>query len=158
MKKVSLFLASGLIVFIISCNSQSTEKTSNKVEKTEVDSLLDEVIAGHDVAMPKMGALIRARETATKLIDSIGKLPVKAQEAAAPYKAKLNNVINDLKNADSLMDKWMSEFDMQLATNDSISMKERVDYLLSEKVKVNTMKEAVVNSIQKADSVLMEKF
>jgi hypothetical protein len=158
MKKISLVLTACLIVFLFSCNSQSTEKTSNKVEKTEADNLLDEVIAGHDIAMPKMGALIRARETATKLLDSIGKLPVKAQESAAPYKAKLNNVISDLKNADSLMDKWMTEFDMQLATNDSIGMKERVNYLLSEKVKVNVMKEAVLNSIQKADSVLKQKF
>jgi hypothetical protein len=158
MKKIFLFLAAGLIVFMLACNNDQSEKTGNKVEKSEADSLLDEVIAGHDVVMPKMGALMRAREKATELLDSITKLPAKAQEAAAPYKTRLNNVIADLNNADSLMDKWMTGFDMAFATNDSVSVKERVHYLLTEKVKVNEMKDAMLNSLKRADSVLKERF
>lgn len=154
MNKIGLFLITGLIVFVMGCNNTTDQPTGNKVVKTEADSLLDEVMDGHDVGMAKMGAMMRARKKATELLDSISKLPAKAQTAAAPYKAKLNGVLSDLTNAEESMNKWMNEFEMDSAIN---NVKERVRYLGTEKVKVGAMKEAIVGSLQKADS-LFRKF
>lgn len=155
MKKIYLFLLAGFVAFMIGCTNNTPDKSGNKIEKTEADSLLDKVMDGHDVGMSKMGALIRARDKATALLDSLGKLPAKAQEASIPYKAKLDGVLADLNNADSLMNKWMMEFNMDSAVD---NIKERMVYLESEKSKVGAMKEAILGSLAKADSVLKQKF
>jgi hypothetical protein len=53
------------------------------------------------------------------------------------------------------MNKWMEEFNMDSALNNA---EERIDYLGSEKLKVSKVKEAILGSLQKADSILKEKF
>jgi transcriptional regulator NrdR family protein len=53
------------------------------------------------------------------------------------------------------MNKWMDEFKFDSAVND---VKERINYLGEEKLKVTKVKEAILNGLQKADSVLKEKF
>lgn len=155
MKKINVFLAALSLALLIGCNNNSPEKTGNKIEKTEEDSLLDDVMDGHDAGMAKMGALIRAKEKATQALDSISKLPAKTQEALAPYKARLNGVIADLDDANAQMNKWMEEFEMDSAVNNA---KERINYLISEKGKVTKMKNVVLGSLQKADSVLRARF
>jgi DNA repair ATPase RecN len=155
MKTINVFLAALSLVLLIACNNKPADKTGNKIEKTEEDSLLDDVMDGHDAGMAKMGALIRAKEKATRLLDSINKLPAKTQQAMTPYKAKLNNVIADLDEANAQMNKWMEEFEMDSAVNNA---KERINYLISEKGKVTKMKNAVLGSLQKADSVLKARF
>jgi hypothetical protein len=156
MKKSTAFFTVLLsLSLLIACNNDAAEKTGNKVKKTEADSLLDDVMDGHDAGMAKMGALIRAKEKTTQALDSISKLPAKTQEALAPYKAKLNAVIADLDDANAQMNKWMEEFEMDSAVNDA---KERINYLISEKGKVTQMKNAVLGSLQKADSVLKARF
>ena len=62
---------------------------------------------GHDIAMPKSMKIPDLQKETKRLIDSIGKLPAKAQEAAAPYKAKLEALYKDLGDAYASMDKWM---------------------------------------------------
>ena len=49
----------------------------------------------------------------------------------------------------------MEEFNMDSAVNDA---KQRIDYLGSEKLKVTKVKEAILNSLQKADSLIKDKF
>src|ERR1044071_3995495 len=95
MKRFYIYIIVGLFA-VSACNNHPAEKTGNKVIRTEADSLLDIVMDAHNVAMPKQGALIRARERVEKLIDSISKLPAKAKEAAAPYKKKLTMALTDL--------------------------------------------------------------
>jgi len=53
------------------------------------------------------------------------------------------------------MDKWMTEYDMDSAIN---NMEQRIKYLTDEKMKVGKMKEAILGGLQKADSLLREKF
>jgi DNA repair ATPase RecN len=151
MKKIILpFLA---VAILAACNSSDKKGEGNKTEgpKTQVDSLMDAVMEGHDVGMGKYSKLTNVQKEVTHLIDSISKLPAKAQEAIAPYKAKLDSVGEDLSYALFAMDKWMEEFNMDSAVN---NMEQRIKYLTSEKMKVGKVKEAILNSLAKADSVL----
>ena len=154
MKKRCVFLFVLALTAITACNNSADTK-KDAVTKTKADSLLDEVDDGHAMAMGKMGKLDRTKQEVSRLIDSIGKLPAKAREAAAPYKAKLQNLLEELKTADVNMTQWMESFNMDSAINNT---EERIRYLTTEKIKVNKVKEALLNSLQKADSVLKAKF
>jgi hypothetical protein len=156
--KVFFIIFSGfLFLVIVSCNNKpgKTEESSKGQAKENVaDSLEKQVIEGHDVAMPKSMKIPKLQKEAKRLIDSIGKLPVKAQEAAAPYKAKLEGLLKDLDGAYSSMEVWMNQFNLDSARN---NIEQRIKYLTEEKLKVDKVKDAVLNSISKADSVLKSK-
>jgi DNA repair ATPase RecN len=154
MKKIFAILFVPAAMLMAACNNSADTKKDG-VTKTKADSLLDEVDDGHAVAMGKMGKLNRTEQEISRLIDSIGKLPAKAREAAAPYKTKLENLLEEVKTADVNMNQWMESFNMDSALNNT---EERIRYLTTEKLKVNKVKDAVVNSLQKADSVLKAKF
>jgi hypothetical protein len=49
------------------------------------------------------------------------------------------------------MDKWMEEFNMDSAANDD---KKRIEYLQSEKTKISQVRDFMVSSLQKTDSLL----
>lgn len=150
MKKLVFIL--GCTLIIMSCNNSGD--TGQPEAKTPADTLLDEVMSGHDLGMAKMGKLIRAQKEITRLIDSVQKLPAKAREAASPYKAGLDSLLAELNHADYLMNKWMEEFNMDSAIDKT---EERIRYLSSEKLKVTEMKDAILNSLQKTDSLLRRK-
>jgi hypothetical protein len=154
MKKRYAILFVLAIIVMTACNNSADTKNGT-VTKTKADSLLDEVDDGHAVAMGKMGKLNRTQQEVSRLIDSIGKLPAKAREASAPYKAKLENLKEELKTADVNMNQWMESFNMDSAINNT---EERIRYLTTEKIKVEKVKDAMLNSLQKADSVLKAKF
>ena len=152
MKIISLLAA--FIFLISSCNNSGTGNKP-KQAKTHVDSLWEEVMAGHDEAMSKMGKITRAKKTIQQAIDSIGKLPQNLQKAALPYKARLDSLLDRLKYADYAMNRWMEEFDTDSALDDA---KKRVEYLESEKLKISKVKQAMINGLEKADSLLKRKF
>ena len=152
MKKLCIFLA--IAIAIISCNSAETEHTGStgpKTPKTQVDSLELAIDEGHLVGMSKMGRLTTLQQQTKRMVDSIEKLPAKAQRAVAPYKARLDSLLKDLNYADFAMNKWMNEYQMDSAINNA---KQRVAYLLEEKDKVGKIREAILNGIRRADSVL----
>ena len=82
-------------------------------------------------------------------------MPQKAQQAAAPLRARLDSLQKELSYAEFAMDKWMDEIDFDSAKTD---LKKRIEYLQSEKSKVNKVKDAINNSLQKADSLIRDKF
>lgn len=148
MKKLLLPAITLLILF--SCNNDKKESAVR--EKTLVDSLQNDVDDGHLAGMAKMGKLTRLQQKTAHLLDSINKLPAKAQTAATVYKAKLEDLLKDLNYADFAMNKWMEEF---YSKDSSIKIPdERVKFLQNEKDKVAKVKEAILGSLQKADSVL----
>jgi hypothetical protein len=135
--------------FLTACNNKDKKVNgSQEVSKTLVDSLENEVMDGHNAGMAKYGKLTAMQNEAQRLLDSIAKLPAKAQEAMTPLKTKLDGLVEDLKSAKSDMDKWM----------DGYNMDQRIKYLTEEKLKVSKVKEAILNSLQKADSVLKARF
>src|SRR5688500_18289177 len=143
---------------IMSCNDSKTSHSGhgkNNEPITQADSLMKDVMYGHNIGMAKMGKLTRAEQRTRRLLDSIEKLPEKAREAALPLKVKLDRLQTDLSYAEFAMNKWMEEFNMDSAHN---NVEERIDYLGSEKLKFSKVKEAILGSLQKADSILKEKF
>jgi hypothetical protein len=145
-----------LVIAVVSCNNQGNDHGDhNKEPKTKADSLMTDVMDGHNVGMAKMGKLTRAEQTTQRILDSISKLPAKARQAAEPLKVKLDSLQKDLQYAEFAMNKWMEEFNMDSAINDA---KQRVNYLAEEKLKVTKVKEAILNSLQKADTLLTQKF
>ena len=129
----------------------------DKKPKTLIDSLLKYIDDGHIVGMSKMGSLHKAKKEVQGVIDSIDKLPSGAQQKAAKFKASLNSVIKDIENADAGMEKWMpAYFENTDTLADNVS--ERIKYLNTEKIKVDKIKDEILTSLQKADSLLKAKF
>ena len=158
MKKSIFYFAFLATVILIACNDAANKHNGHVMDnepKTQLDSLNNAVDEDHIVGMSKMGKLTRAEQTTRRLLDSIAKLPGKARQAAEPYKNKLDSLQKELSYAESAMDKWMKEYKMDsLITN----AEERVKYLSSEKLKVGKVKDAILNGLQKADSLIKGKF
>lgn len=157
MRKLYLLLVASTLVAATACNNEKKheEHTGHKKEapKNQEDSLMADVMDGHDVGMAKYGKLQAMEKKVRATLDSIGKLPLKAQQGLAPLKAKLDSAASDLSYAIFAMDKWMEEFKMDSAKED---IKARIQYLLDEKMKVGKVKEAILNSLGKADSLLKQ--
>lgn len=151
MKKIVFAPVVFMLLGVISCNNEN--KTGG--DQAKADSLQKEVIDLHDIAMPKSMKIPDLQNKVQALLDSVTKLPAKAQEAAAPLKAKLTDVLGELSYAENAMEKWMNEFDLDSAKTD---LQKRIDYLTDEKMKVGKVKEAVLSSMEKADSVLKANF
>ena len=155
-KLINVFTVIALLV-VLACNNEKKEDQNGHGKnepKTQADSLMADVMDGHDVGMAKYGKLQAMEKKVKASLDSISKLPAKARESLAPYKAQLDSVAADLSYAIFAMDKWMEEFNMDSAQDD---MQKRIQYLLDEKMKVGKVKEAILNSLGKADSLLKAK-
>ena len=78
MKKIIVLFSTIIALFFFACNN----KPENKADTDEViaDSLFKEVQHGHDVGMVKWMKIKDAQLRTQRLIDSIGKLPGKAQQ------------------------------------------------------------------------------
>ena len=155
MKKIGLLLAVAGFTFIVSCKSADKKEAGETMSpKAQADSLEKQVIEGHDVAMHKSMKIPDLQKETKRLIDSIRGLPAKAQEAAAPFKAKLEVAYQELRDAGASMEKWMDEFDYDSAKD---NLEQRIKYLADEKLRVEKVKEAVLESVRKADAMLKEK-
>ena len=132
-------------------SSESAERTDGYtvVLKTKEDSLYHEVMQGHDIGMAKMGKLRKHLKQIQHELDSIAKLPSKKIDQR--YQQALIDLQEDLNYADYSMYTWMDEFKADSAKDDKT---ERLSYLESEKVKVEKVKESILNSMQRADSLL----
>src|ERR1051325_4515805 len=139
MKKI--LLTAIAFAFLISCNNNSEKKTDSLQAKA--DSLEKDVLAGHDVAMPKSMKIPKLQKQIGRILDSINKLSADQQQSNASYKMGLQNLNNDLSNADSLMQKWMNEFNLD---SFNTNPEKRVEYLSDEKNKIEKVKTAVISS------------
>lgn len=145
---ILLFTASTVLLFSCGSNNSAPAKSA---EQSLSDSLFDEVMDGHNVGMAKMVKLTDAKKKAQVIIDSIQKLPARAQQAAAPLLTQIDSLKKQLDYAEFAMNKWMEEINIDSANND---LKKRIQYLTDEKDKVNKVKTAILASLQKADSLL----
>jgi Na+/phosphate symporter len=140
------------IISIVACKNSDKENVANPAaSSTLTDSLEKEVMDGHNVGMAKYGKLKGALNATQKLLDSIAKLPAKSRELISGSQKKLEKLAEELNSAISGMDKWMDEYNMDSAVNNA---ELRIKYLADEKIKVTTVKEAILNSLQKADTLL----
>jgi hypothetical protein len=160
MKKSIFYFVFLVTISIVGCDDAANDHKVNAKDnepQTEADSLKKAVDDDHIIGMSKMGRLTRAEQTTRRLLDSIEKLPVKARQAAAPFKNKLDSLQKELSYAEMAMEKWMRELKRD-SVIDNMNMEERIKYLSSEKLKVSKVKENILKGIQKADSVLNNKF
>ena len=151
MKKNIFLLAAFIFSFLISCNN--SEKKTDPLQ-AQADSLQKEVLAGHDIAMPKSRKIPALQKQIQQMIDSISNLSPKGVPVNASYKMELENLFNNLSSADSTMNKWMDEFNLDYFNT---NVEQRIKYLSGEKIKIDKVKEAVLNSLQMADSLLKKK-
>ncbi len=150
MKCISIAILFTAILF--ACNNssdKSTDTTGKEEPKTHADSLLKEVMDGHDIAMGKMSKLSAAQKKVQQSTDSINKLPEKQKKSIADYKTQLDSLTEKLKYVELSMNKWMEEFDYDSATKSS----NREIYLDSENKKVANVNKAMITALQKADSL-----
>ena len=150
MKRSMLIVAT--ILFLTACNN-SGNNNANKA-KAKTDSLMEQVMQGHSAGMAKMEKISEAQKKVQQAIDSISKLPANVQNATTYYKLQLDSLLDRLKYADYAMERWMEEFNMDSALD---NVRERIKYLESEKIKIEKVKEAMISSLKKADSLLNKK-
>lgn len=116
--------------------------------KNPEDSLFQAVMDGHDEAMAKMGKLSGYRKQIEQKLDSLNK--VKSSAKAGLIKT-YEEISGKLKDAEDGMNRWMQEFVIDSAQEDA---KRRINYLESEKSKVNKVKDEIFEMLSRADSLL----
>ena len=156
MLRVCFFCFIGLSV-LLACQSSTNSSNDHhghstmETPKTPADSLYGQVMEMHDQVMPKMGKVRGAQKKAQALLDSIGALPTRSVATLTAYKKELETLVSELNYADFAMDQWMMEFNLDSGKN---NIEIRLAYLRSEFDKVSKVKDAVVNSLAKADTLL----
>jgi hypothetical protein len=150
MKKILQLIVCGLL--FMACNNSGDNHGATG--KNRADSLMDEVMEGHNKGMAKVSKLNEAKNKIQHVIDSISKLSADLQKTSVQYRMQLDSVFNMLTFADYAMDKWMNEFNMDSLNNNK---EERVKYLESERSKISNVNEVMIRSLKNADSLLNKK-
>jgi septal ring factor EnvC (AmiA/AmiB activator) len=149
---IKFLFCCAITLMVASCGESATEERKDGFSKrpgTAEDSLFDAVMHGHDTAMAKMGKLRRYQKEVQQKIDSLAQ----SSGAKSSFQATLKQLEADLKQAEEGMNKWMEDFSIDSAQND---LKRRIEYLQSEKIKVDGVAEKIFSTISKADSMLRQ--
>ena len=138
------------LVILVSCGSSTDERKNgySSTPKNPEDSLFQDVMDLHDVAMSKMGKLAGYRKQFDAKIDSLKKVKSSAKESVTK---KYGEISGELKQAEDRMNTWMEQFSIDSAQDD---VKRRIAYLESEKSKVSAVKDEILSALKKADSAL----
>ena len=151
--KLAMLLILSCIVVFQSCKEEEPKTEASerkdgftKNPKSRPDSLFQEVMDGHDVGMAKMGQISGYLKTLKVSLDS-------ARKQKPPNKnliVVMESISTDLNQADYSMNRWMEEFKLDSAENNEPV---RVAYLESERDKVNKIRDRILNSLKRADSL-----
>ena len=104
---------------------------------------------GHNIGMARYNSLKKAIAKTKQQLDSLNKLS--KNKIDPNYQQALTDLQEDLNYADYAMNKWMDEFKYDSAKGNA---ELRIRYLESEKDKVNKVKDAILNGLKLADSLL----
>lgn len=148
MTKVLAIIA--LLAVLTSCGNNTTPVENSggnnaSIPRTLSDTLYREVMKGHDVGMAKMGELKRYQQLLRQKADSIGQA-----KNGDSHKSVLNSVLEELAQAETLMNQWMVEFEPDHAGS---TEEEKASFYLSEKEKIDTVTARILRSIEKAKEV-----
>ena len=159
MKKRMIVVASTIaLLVIVACkNNSGSEQNERKdgfgdTPKSKEDSLFKEVMEGHNLAMARMIKINKYLTQIQKKLDSINKLPV--AKINKEYQQILIDLQEDLNYAENGMNTWMEEFKIDSLKENS---DKRIQYLETEKIKVEKIKEAIMSGLQRADSIFIKK-
>lgn len=149
-----LIIVVSFFVFIACTESPTPARTDGftKVLLTKEDSLLQEVMDGHDVGMARMLKISKYQQKVKVAIDSIGKLPVGKRDKN--YLKTLEELKEQLSYAENSMNMWMEGFKMD-SLKDQPSL--RLTYLEQQKASVVKVKEAILSSLERTDSLFNKK-
>ena len=141
-----------VLFLMLSCSNQSNDNRKDgytEVLKSHQDSLLQEVLNGHDYGMARMGKISKYQTRIQASLDSLNKLP--AKKMSTFYKQQLTDLKEKLESATMGMNHWMEEFKMDSFSN---LPDERLHYLENEKIKIGDVKNAIRESLFLGDSLL----
>jgi len=108
----------------------------------------------HDIGMAKMNKISDAKNRIQHNLDSISKLPFDLQKKSVQYRMGLDSAFNWLTFADSHMETWMNEFNMDSLKDDQ---EKQIKYFESEKIRISHVNDEMISSLRKADSLLRKK-
>lgn len=151
MKSV-LVLLSCLLLFACSDNDTTEDRKDGytSTPKSKEDSLFHEVMQAHDTGMAKMGNLVKYQKQIQQVLDSLDQLTDREKAAALDYKNFLIRLQEELQQAEAGMNLWMEQFRADSVTENK---EKRIEYLGSEKTKVEKVREDILNSLRRADSL-----
>jgi len=142
-------LFGSLLIFtvLVSCGETQKKETEADVfqtNKNKIDSLYDKVMEEHDVAMPKMGRLMRLKKEIGERIDSLGNEGEEILE--------LKEIKEDLENADKEMMQWMRDFEQQQL--DSTNFETVKEYYKNQQEAIADVHDEMKKAMNEADSLL----
>ncbi len=143
---VHLFL---LTILLSGCGDGAKEPSANNaaIPVTSSDSLYRSVMEGHDVAMARMGEIVRYKKLLQQRADSIKGL----KDTDTSAVTALETAAKDLDHAEELMNIWMREFDPDAAGETEAEM---LAFYTKEKEKVDTVKVRIFRSLEVAGELL----
>jgi hypothetical protein len=135
-----------MLAFTIGCQKADTNNGGHgdhhEVEGANQE-LYDEVMEVHDEVMPKMNDIYKLKEELKKQIAN-------APDMAAEKKKEMETVILQLDSASESMMVWMRNFN---PIPDSVDVEKARQYLEEQKVKVEHVKEEMLQAIERAKDV-----
>ena len=142
--RILLFAATILLTgsLISSCGGNESQTTEEEKSQEAWRSLEAEVMEIHDEVMPRMGEMNNLRK---KLEEASVNIELTREERQALQDGAQNIVI-----ADSLMWAWM--YDYKRPSNEDEA--EIIEYLESEKKKVEGVRDAMLEAIAEGDELL----
>ena len=140
-----------ICISALSCtnNTQENRKDGFSTKTlTKEDSLFQEVMEGHDIGMARMIKISKYLKQIQSKLDSINKLS--ASKPDKNYQQALIDLQEDLNYAEYGMNNWMDTFKHDSAKENK---EKRIQYLEGEKEKINKVKELILGSLARADSM-----
>lgn len=130
------------------CDNANPPTVNNAITPaTGSDSLYKAVMEGHDVAMARMGELVRYKKQLQQQADSLKSL----KDFDTTLVTTLETAAKDLDDAEELMNKWMQEFEPDDAGTTEQQM---VAFYSKEKEKVDTVKVRIFRGLDNAKELL----
>ncbi|MEQ8926421.1 MAG: hypothetical protein RLO81_11445 [Fulvivirga sp.] len=132
-------------LFVLSCTSNNTQEESTSSEESELPkeeqiekTLYDDVMAVHDEMMPKMEEMMALKGKLIELSDSL------RESGATEESTRVASAAEKIEVADEAMMGWMHQFEPNM---EGMSHQQRVDYLTSQKNKMDSVKVVMQEAI-----------
>lgn len=131
-----LFYAGFILALMAACgNNNKTEKEPN---------LQEEVMAIHDSIMPKTDSIMTLKQLLKK----------EGFEKSNKDSVMIKEAVEELDAADEAMMQWMRQYEKP---SDTLEQSKKKAYLKEQKAKIKTVKEKMLNSIDKANKILKDQ-
>jgi len=143
--KTKLFLVVFAFLVIGSCGQQSesnhnNEEMSNSEEDQSNQALYDKVMEVHDEVMPQMNDIYKLKKQLQEEITN-------SKDLVDDRKKKLESLVFTLDSANNAMMNWMRKFE---PPSDTLSLEDARIYLEEQMTKINGVKAAMQEAIDKA--------